>query len=568
MEVILTMSDDSLNGTAPTIASEETREKFEEKMRALRDTEIEKQIERRAADAGVSYVNLVGFPIAPEALELVPKEVAARLRAVCFLNTGTEIRVGAVEPAKPEVKELLFQIQERTRSHGAIYQISEKSFAHAHSLYDRLPQVRKIVKGIEIGEAELKKFQDEFTDFAGLEAQLMHAPTTERVSRVIAAALRSQASDVHIEGEQEHTLFRFRLDGVLQDVARLPAADGPQLVSRLKLVAGLKINITDRPQDGRFTITLTKDAVDVRVSTLPTAFGESVVMRILRAASVGLQFDDIGVRGRAFEQLKREVERPNGMILTTGPTGSGKTTTLYAILTKLRDPKVKIITLEDPIEYRLEGINQSQIDPSKEYTFGKGLRAILRQDPDVVMVGEIRDLETADIAIQAALTGHLVLSTIHTNSASGAIPRFLALGVKPFLLAPAINAIVGQRLVRKVCAACVTADKLDEATWKRVQETLSSLPKDVPAPKITADSFKRGDGCKQCFGLGYRGRIGIYEIFTMNKEIEGVILAGNVSEYVMADLAHQAGMVTMVQDGILKAADGITTVEEVFRVAE
>ena len=559
------MADDQ---TIPKISSEKTRAAFDEKMRALRDDEKERHIEREAAAAGLPYVNLVGFPITPEALELGSKEQAEATRAVCFLSTGAEVRVGAINPRDTGAQELLFQLQERVKSHGLLYQISEKSLAHAIALYDRLPKIRKIVKGVEITDAEIKKFQSEFTDFAGLTAQLRDAPTTERVSRLIAAALRAEASDMHIEGEKTDLLVRFRLDGVLQDVIRLPIAEAPQLVSRLKLIAGLKINITDRPQDGRFTISLAKDTVDVRVSTLPTAFGESVVMRLLRAASVGLKFEDLGVRGRAYDQLKREVERPNGMILTTGPTGSGKTTTLYAALLKLKNPGVKIITLEDPIEYRLEGVSQSQIDPSKEYTFAKGLRAILRQDPDVVMVGEIRDLETADIAIQAALTGHLVLSTIHTNSASGAIPRFLALGVKPFLLAPAINAVVGQRLVRKICPSCVQADTLDDEKLKRVQDALGSLPKDTPAPKFSKDSFKRGGGCKQCYGLGYKGRVGIYEIFTMNKEIETVILSGNVSEYTMAELAGKAGMVTMVQDGLLKAIDGITTVDEVFRVAE
>ena len=313
----------------------------------------------------------------------------------------------------------------------------------------------------------------------------------------------------------------------------------------------------------------------MRVSAIPTAYGESIAMRLLQPAASKISLESLGLRGQAFELLNREIKRPNGMILTTGPTGSGKTTTLYAILQKLNRPEIKIITLEDPIEYKLAGIQRSQIDASKEYSFADGLRSILRQDPDIIMVGEIRDLETAEIAIQAALTGHLVLSTVHTNSASGAIPRFLALGAKPFLLAPALNAVMAQRLVRKIHEECKEETQLDEAAIKKVGEILSAIPEPAKAELFSRQSsaleqlkFYRGRGCEKCFNLGYKGRIGIYEVFTMSKEIEQVILSGKISEYAVQELAVKAGMVTMVQDGLLKALDGITTVEEVFRVAE
>jgi len=294
-----------------------------------------------------------------------------------------------------------------------------------------------------------------------------------------------------------------------------------------------------------------------------------VVMRILHSGSKGVTYDELGLRGDAYNHLKKEVERPNGMIITTGPTGSGKTTTLYAILRTLNKPGVKIITLEDPVEIKMEGINQSQVDASRDYTFAKGLRSILRQDPDICMVGEIRDLETAEIAIQAALTGHLMLSTIHTNSASGAIPRFLSMGVKPFLLAPALNSIIGQRLVRRVCPQCIEEDKLTPEVFDKVVQLFEVLPeaekKNIDMKKL---HFYKGKGCEACSGLGYKGRIGIYEIFTMSKEVEQVILSAQVSEYVIQELAVKNGMVTMVQDGLLKALDKITTVEEVFRVTE
>jgi type II secretory ATPase GspE/PulE/Tfp pilus assembly ATPase PilB-like protein len=309
------------------------------------------------------------------------------------------------------------------------------------------------------------------------------------------------------------------------------------------------------------------DRVDIRASFLPTNYGESVVMRLLRSGAVGLTYEELGIQGKAFAQLTEEVKRPNGMIITTGPTGSGKTTTLYAILKKLNKKETKIITIEDPIEYQLAGINQSQT--SERYTFAKGLRSIVRQDPDIIMVGEIRDLETAEIAIQAALTGHLVLSTIHTNDAAGTVPRFLSMGAKPFLLAPALNAMIGQRLVRRICKHCKKEVKINDNDYEKTKSILEKLPpEDIKKVNFKNMKFYQGDGCEACQGIGYRGRIGIYEIMVMDEEIEKLILSGKVSEYDMRNLAAQKGMVTMVQDGLLKALDGITSIEEVFRVSE
>ncbi len=335
----------------------------------------------------------------------------------------------------------------------------------------------------------------------------------------------------------------------------------------MKVLAKVKINITDKPQDGRMSIVTKKDRIDIRASFLPTNFGESVVMRLLRSSAVGLGFEQLGIRNRSFEQLKKEVERPNGMIITTGPTGSGKTTTLYAILKKLNDQETKIITVEDPIEYQLEGINQSQT--SEKYTFAQGLRSIVRQDPDVVMIGEIRDLETAEIAVQAALTGHLVLSTIHTNDAAGTVPRFLSMGAKSFLLAPALNAMIGQRLVRRICEKCKTEDKISKEHMEEVKKIVDKLP-DFEKNELSSKELKfhKGKGCDACQGLGYKGRIGVYEIMIMDKEIEKLILSGKVSEYDMREISAKKGMLSMVQDGVLKALDGITSIEEIFRVAE
>lgn len=546
-----------------------TQKKFEEKMGEIRQKEKEAETKAASVSQGYPYINLVGFAISPEALSLLPKERALTLKAVVFLFTGSEVRIGALDPTNPEINEVLFQITERTHTKGVIYTISEHSFNTAIKLYDALPTPRKISSGVEITENELKKFQTEIANFKQLSERIQKASVTDVVTMTIAAALRSEASDIHIETEEKQIVVRYRLDGVLSDVAKMPHERWKEIISRVKLLSGLKINITTSPQDGRFTIFLTNDKVDVRLSTIPTAFGESVVMRLLRSAVTGLNFQQLGIRGKAYEQLQKEIKRPNGMIITTGPTGSGKTTTLYAVLNFLKSPELKIITLEDPIEYKLEGINQSQIDASKEYTFAKGLRSILRQDPDIIMVGEIRDLETADTAIQAALTGHLVISTLHTNDASGAIPRFLSMGVKPFLLAPALNVVIGQRLVRKICSQCVKEDELEENTLKRVIETLKSIP---PQAEIKIDfkniKFYKGAGCDACNGTGYKGRIGIYEVFIMSKKIEQVILSEAVSEYRMREIAAENGMVTMAADGLLKALDKITSVEEVFSVAE
>jgi len=553
----------------PSITSADSQAKFSAKMHDLDLQAKERETAKRGAFLGVSYINLKGFPISPDALVLLSFEQAKELKMAVFLQTGDEVRIAAVDPSRPDVKEAAYQVGERARANVGMYIISEESYAHALKLYDTLPKIRKIVKGVEITEADLKKYQDQMTSFKDLDKMMRGADITDSVTIIIAGALKGDASDMHIEAEEKDVVVRYRVDGVLQDAARLARDVWPRIISRIKLFSALKINVTNIPQDGRFTIYVAGKKVEVRVSTIPTAFGESVVMRLLKPGTIALSFEDLGIRGRAYEQLKTQVERPNGMIITTGPTGSGKTTTLYATLKKLNNQETKIITLEDPVEYSLEGINQSPIDLSKDYTFAKGLRAILRQDPDVIMVGEIRDLETAETAIQAALTGHLMISTIHTNSAAGAIPRFLSMGVKPFLLAPALNAVIGQRLVRRICKDCKEETTLTPEQMKKVTDIMSTLsPGAGEKPDLEKAKFYKGKGCKTCGDSGYKGRLGIYEIFVMSPEIEKLLLTGNVSEYQMQDLAVQQGMVTMAQDGILKVLDGLTTVDEVLAAAE
>lgn len=551
------------------IASSETEEKFQKKMGQVKAQEKEVETMRYAAAVGIPHIDLEKFPVSQAALRQMTKEEAMSLRAVCFFATQDEVRVGALDPESKDVKDLLFRLEERNHAHGALYAISLKSYERMLRLYDTLPVIKPVTKDIEIHMEDLERVQADVNDFRSLNEILQKKTTTDVLTFLLGAGLKLNASDVHIEAEEKGIAVRFRLDGILHDVATLESGVYRQLVSRIKLVSALKINITTTPQDGRFTIKTTAGDVDVRVSTIPTVFGESIVMRLLRQTQGGLTLDGIGVRGDAFDKLKHEIERPNGMIITTGPTGSGKTTTMYAVLQILNQPGVKIITLEDPVEYRMGGINQSQIDPSRDYTFAKGLRSMLRQDPDIAMVGEIRDLETADIAIQASLTGHLILSTIHTNSASGAIPRFLSMGVKPFLLAPALNCVIGQRLVRRLCPTCRKESSLPTDVLSRVETIITTLPE--KQKKQIADKpkmFYTAVGCDDCHGIGYKGRIGIYEIFVMTPIVEQIILSGQVSEYEIEKIAVKDGMVTMVQDGILKALDGITSIDEVFRVIE
>ncbi len=522
----------------------------------------------QAQSVGLPYIDLSSFPVSSEALRLVAEEDAHELGAVCFYFSPEEIRVGTIELTR-DVQQYLETLVERYHANVVPYLISSHSFERVLKLYGNLPVIKPVTKDIVITDEEIASYQGAIDNLTSLEEQFKNVNITDILTLMVAAALKLNASDIHVEAEEEGIAVRYRIDGVLHEAAKLPKEQWKRFVSRIKLLAALKINVTDRPQDGRVTLRLSKDSLDVRVSTMPTIHGESVVMRVLFSGSKGVTYDELGLRGAAFELLSKEVQRPNGMIITTGPTGSGKTTTLYGILRTLNQPGVKIITLEDPIEIKMEGINQSQVDPSHDYTFAKGLRSILRQDPDICMVGEIRDLETAEIAIQAALTGHLMLSTIHTNSAAAAIPRFLSMGVKPFLLAPALNSIIGQRLVRRVCPHCVEDDVLSKERFDQIQKILGALPpSEKGAANLSSLKFYKGKGCSECSGLGYKGRIGIYEIFTMTKEVESIILSGKVSEYAIQELAVKNGMVTMVQDGLLKALEGITSVDEVFRVIE
>lgn len=524
----------------------------------------EEETQRKAKELKLPYLSLYGFPIDTAALKLLPYDQAVSLSTVPFAKEGPNVKVGVLElssPAQSFVKNLKSQ-----NFFVEVYLISRSSFDHALTGYGKVivaPQQRSTEIKIQSSLTENTKLDS----LKQLGEKLAGTSISEFMEGLLAAAFGVDASDIHIEPEKSGVKIRFRLDGVLQDVAVLPKDLHHQIVSRIKILSKLKLNVTSQPQDGSFSLVFNGNPADIRVSVLPSAFGESLVLRILRQDKDTLKFEELGITGTSAERLLHEMQKPNGMILTTGPTGSGKTTTLYAILNKLNEPGVKIITLEDPVEYKLVGITQTPVGGATGLTFADALRSILRQDPDVVMVGEMRDLETVETATQAALTGHIVLSTLHTNDAASAIPRMLDLGVKPFVLAPAVNAIIAQRLVRKLCIKCKTSYKPQVKVVEHVQMILKAIPAAAKVRIPKELNFYHSPGCKECNGLGYKGRTGLYEIFTVNESIEDLVH----KEATTSEIRKQAimdGMLTMAQDGILKALDGITDIEEVFRVTE
>lgn len=402
-----------------------------------------------------------------------------------------------------------------------------------------------------------------------LSERLKHTEDTqvsETFSLFLASALALEASDIHLESLEENVKARLRIDGILQDLGTISAKLYESLLSRIKLVSSIKLNVADRPQDGRFSFDSGgKEVIEVRVSTLPSEYGESVVMRILNPKSL-FTLQDLGLRKDLLEVFAKEIKKPNGMIVVTGPTGSGKTTTLYAFVKTVQNPEIKVITIEDPIEYHLAGISQTQVHPEKGYTFASGLAAIVRQDPDVILVGEIRDGQTAEIAIQAALTGHLVFSTLHTNDAAGTIARMTSLGVQATnTIASALNLIVAQRLVRKVCAKCSTLTKATKEELQIIRDALKRIPHGVSVSIPATLKIPHAKGCPACNNTGYKGRVGIFEAIVVDEDMESYILS-NPSIGDLRETAQKRGMVTMEQDGYIKVVEGITTIQEVQRV--
>ncbi len=550
----------------PSDDGESVASRFANKQQEIKLKEIEKKAKLKANELGLNYINLNSFPISPEALALIEEEKAREIKALCFFYDGDNIRVACLEPSE-KIKEVVAKLKEQYFSEIKLYIISPTSLDFALEAYKTLPKIKKYDSGVEISEKNLERFKEDISSYKSLNERINDVNISDVITLILATALKLKASDVHVEAEEKNVAIRLRLDGVLQDAATINKEKWEKIISRLKILAEVKINVNDKPQDGRFSIYLKDKRLDVRASFLPTAYGESVVMRILDSEATIIDFEVLGLRPEVQSILKREIEKPNGLVLTTGPTGSGKTTTLYTILNKLNKPGTKIITLENPIEYQLEGINQSQIDEEKGYGFSDGLRSVLRQDPNIVMVGEIRDLETAEIAVRASLTGHLVLSTLHTNDAAGVIPRLTDIGVKPYFLVPSINAVVGQRLIRKLCPHCKKEHKLSNDESEQINKILSVIsPKsNISLPANLPKIYSVGEGCEACGLIGYKGRIGVYEVFTMNDKIKQLTI-DTAPSFKILQQAIEDGMITMLQDGILKVLEGITSLEEVYRV--
>ncbi|MFA5086998.1 MAG: GspE/PulE family protein [Candidatus Paceibacterota bacterium] len=434
--------------------------------------------------------------------------------------------------------------------------------------------MEKITGKLEIEKEFLERNQKNFKNVPNLKIAIeaaLSSDVTFLIKTIMGGAVLLDVSDLHLETTDQGSSLRFRIDGLLQPVCSFSYTQHQSLLSRIKLLSGLKLNIEKKPQDGRFTVLLSNETegdqeIEIRVSTLPAEYGETVVMRVLNPKSL-ISLEDLGLRKDLYEVFTKESQKPNGMIIVTGPTGSGKTTTLYAFLKKIRNPEINIITVEDPIEYHLDGISQTQVDADKGYDFASGLRSIVRQDPDVILVGEIRDLETASIALQAALTGHLVLSTLHTNNSTGTIPRLQSLGEQPANIAPAINMIVAQRLVRKLCPKCAREEKISQEAYDQIKKELLNLPKNIDVPELTTET-KIGvpKGCEYCSFTGYKGRIGIFEAFLIDNELEEFILT-SPSSSALQKMAMQKGLVLMKQDGLIKVLQKTTTLEEVIKAA-
>jgi len=427
---------------------------------------------------------------------------------------------------------------------------------------------QKITGEVKISQATYETIKSKIKNIFGfkkaIEGSLLRR-ITEILEIILGGTILLNSSDLHIEPKEDLVRLRIRIDGLLQDVVSFDSEIYQKLANRIKLLSGIKLNITDRPQDGRFSVLVEGKPIEIRASTLPAEHGESFVLRILNPKNL-LDMEALGLREDLLEVLEREIKTPTGMIIVTGPTGSGKTTTLYAFLAELKRPEIKIITIEDPIEYHLEGISQTQVNPGKGYDFANGLKSIMRQDPDVVLVGEVRDLETVKTALQAALTGHLVLTTLHTNDAAGTVARLVSLGAKLANIGPAINIAIAQRLVRKICKECSILKNVSPSELVKLKKELSGLPKSLEVPRLTENlKIPQAVGCAFCNKTGFRGRTGLFEAFAVDDDVEKFILT-EPSIAALREKITKKGMVSIKQDGFLKVLKGITTFQEVERV--
>ena len=496
----------------------------------------------------VPYVELSHTNIPENVLLKIPEKMARNYRMVPFESDGGTLKVAMIDPGNVEGIEF-------AKRHTGMAVMPH--YASREEIKNALNQYKRNIR------ADFDKVIEENLKKATLEGNLIQAaeklPVIKVLDTIFEYAIAERASDIHIEVQEENVMIRFRIDGVLHDIIKLQRGVEEALVARVKILANLKLDEKRIPQDGRYKFDIDNDTVSLRISVIPGFYGENVVMRLLHESARPKSLEELGLIGKNLDIVKQNMNQPHGMILVTGPTGSGKTTTLYSIVNILNTIKVKICTIEDPIEYGINRVTQIQINPKAGLTFALGLRALLRHDPDVIMVGEIRDGETAEIAVHSALTGHLVLSTLHTNDAVGTIPRILDMGVEGYLASSTINMVIAQRLVRQICSVCRMEQTADPVLLQRLTKDFN-----VNAQKM---KFYKGKGCDECRGSGFTGRIGIYEVLPVTDSLRTLIDKRASSDLIL-DAAVKEGMVTMVQDGLDKVASGMTTIEEVLRVVQ
>jgi type II secretory ATPase GspE/PulE/Tfp pilus assembly ATPase PilB-like protein len=526
----------------------------------------------KANNLGLVFVDLTDYQITPSTLNIIPVDIAESLRAISYLNIGSKVRIATDD------LDNINEIQTRLETFLADKELkpqlvatSKKSIDQALEQYQTKNE--KEEKGKEKRKKTNKKPQTQTTDkkfdnkktsnidqssLKEIESRLGQVPTTELFNTILEEAVKNRASDIHINPQESGARLRFRIDGVLQNVAVLSQTDYQKILSRVKYHGKIKLNVTQKPQDGRFDMEVIGKNIDIRLSSFPSIYGESIVMRLLEEEKEFYSLEELGFSKDTLEKIKGAISKPYGMILNTGPTGSGKTTTLYAILDDLNRPEVKIITLEDPVEYQLSGITQTQIDPEHNFPFKSGLKYALRQDPDIIMVGEIRDKETAATALHSSLTGHLLLSTFHTNNAASTFIRLLDMGLKPFLLIGSVNIVIAQRLVRKLCSNCKQEQKPTENQIKTIQKMAED-------DNLEVKKIYTAKGCSKCNNTGFSGRTAIGEVIVPDKELERVIL-NQPTESQIKELAQKEGMVTISQNGVKKVLEGVTTLEELMRV--
>ena len=551
-----------------TIVFDEDKQK--RKLDQLLRKEEEELVGMLSAKYGIEYVSLIGTPVNADALRLIHEDVARGAMVAGFALIDKKIKLATRNPESDQLQAVIANLKTKGYS-PELYITSTQSLEKAWNMYKDLSFAYESKAGsLEISNEEIAAIVEQAKSLPviiSILEQTMTARKSYRISRIletaVAGALAIEASDIHLEPEEAYVQLRYRLDGVLQEVTRLDNETYGLILSRIKLISGMKLNIKKDSQDGRFSIKLPIGDIEVRVSILPGAYNESVVMRILNPKSIDVPLESLGINPKLLNILLKEIDRPDGMILTTGPTGSGKTTTLYSFLKKVHNPQIKIITIEDPIEYHLPGIVQTQVN-DKGYNFLEGLRAAVRQDPDVIMVGEIRDNETADIAVNSALTGHLVFSTLHTNDAAGTYPRLIDLGVNSKILTSAIRVAMAQRLVRKLCPACKKEVPIEGDAQQNIETTIQSIEDKSLVPSDRSKMWV-SVGCEQCNKTGFKGRIGIYEAILTDKKIEDAVEMNPSEREIWAAAAGQ-GLLTMKQDGTLKILQGITSMSELERV--